>query len=374
MRMDKTRAWIELDRAALAHNVAVLSGLLPRGCALMPAVKANAYGHGAVLISRELNALGVDHFCVATAPEGVELRAHGVEGEILVLGYTHPEQFPLLNRYSLTQTVLDEGYARLLNGCGETLDVHVKLDTGMHRLGERSERLDALCRIFACENLRVTGAFTHLCADDTRSPRDKAFTQAQGRAFYDAVARLRAMGHNCGRVHLLASYGLLNYPELGGDYARIGIALYGVLSTKADEEASALDLRPVLSLKARVALVKDLYRGEGAGYGLQYTAPRDGRLAVLAIGYADGLPRGLSCGAGSALIRGHRVPIVGRVCMDQALVDVTALPEVRAGDEAVLIGADGGEAIAASALAEATGTITNELLSRLGGRLARGMA
>lgn len=365
------RAWIELNRENLRQNVNALRQLLPQGCRLMPAVKADAYGHGAALISRELNRLGIRAFCVATVSEGAELRQSGVKGEILVLSYTHPEQFPLLRRYHLTQTVIDSSYARLLNGYGRKINVHLKIDTGMHRLGERAEQIDALCGVFSCKNLSVTGAYTHLCSADLKTPEGRSCTEKQGEAFQQVLAELAKRGCSCGKVHLLASYGLLNYPELAGDYARVGIALYGVLSSRADWEGCPIALRPVLSVKARVALTKKLYAGEGAGYGLQHVARHDETIAVLTIGYADGIPRALSCGHGKVLLHGAEAPIIGRVCMDQMLVDVTAIPDVTSGDVAVIIGVSGQREITAYDLAEETGTITNELLSRLGGRLNR---
>lgn len=367
----KGRAWIELDRAALRHNVEVFQALLPEGCELMPAVKANAYGHGAVTISHELNRLGVRAFCVASVMEGLELRRNGIHGEILILGYTHPEQFHYLRRYHLTQTVIDRAYAEILNKYGKKIRAHIAVDTGMHRLGERSERIDDIVGIFQYCNLKIEGIYTHLCADDTTAPRDKTFTMEQGRAFYNVVSQLRERGYVCPKIHLQASYGVLNYPELGGDYARIGIALYGVLSTRDDTENCPVPLNPVLSVKARVASVKDLYKGEAAGYGLQFVADQDTRIAVLTIGYADGIPRSLSCGIGNVLIHGCKVPIVGRICMDQMLVDISGVPDVKAGDVAVIIGQSGDEKITACDLAEQTETISNEILSRLGERLER---
>ena len=171
------------------------------------------------------------------------------------------------------------------------------------------------------------------------------------------------------KVHLLASHGLLNYPDLGGDYARVGIALYGLLSTEGDLNRAAPDLRPVLSLHARVAAVRELAPGQAAGYGLAFVAQRPTKVAVLTIGYGDGLPRTLP--EGEVLLHGRRAPMVGRMCMDQLLVDVTDLPTVAPGDEAVLLGASGQEAITAYDLARQSGTITNEILSRLGNRLPR---
>ena len=173
----KGRAWIELDREALRHNVSFLRSRIPDGCELMPAVKANAYGHGAVLIARECERLGIRAFCVATAQEGAELRRAGIGGEILVLGYTHPQEFPLLLRYGLTQTVLDLPYAETLHSWGQAVRVHIKIDTGMHRLGERCEHLEMLQKIFNCRNLHVTGTFTHLCtADGVSALRTRNFS------------------------------------------------------------------------------------------------------------------------------------------------------------------------------------------------------
>ncbi len=368
----KARAWIELDRAALRHNVEQLRSLLPEGCVLMPAVKANAYGHGAVLLAKELNRLGVRAFCVATAEEGAVLRRHGVRGEILVLGHTHPGQFSLLRRYRLAQTAVDADHARQLNAYGKKLRVHLKIDTGMHRLGVPAEQTAEIARLLQLKNLRVEGIFTHLCADESRNQEDETYTLAQAAAFSKVLGSLKKQGLSYGRMHLLSSYGLLNYPEFGGAYARVGIALYGMLSSRAGlEDIPPIDLRPVLSLKARVAAVKELRKGDHAGYGLGYTAEGGRRIAVLSIGYADGFPRALSCGQGRVLINGMEAPVIGRVCMDQTIVDVTDIPAVESGDTAVIIGRSGPCWITAYDLAEADGTITNEILSRLGPRLTR---
>ncbi|MEA5049337.1 MAG: serine racemase VanT catalytic subunit [Eubacteriales bacterium] len=370
-RFCMSRAWIELDRAALRNNVLTLQSRLSSGCTLMAVVKANAYGHGATLMARELRLLGVSSFCVATALEGVELRKCGICGEILILGYTHPAQFVLLRRYRLTQTVIDAAYAALLNGYGKKISVQIALDTGMRRLGERCERIDSILHIFSCHNLVIKGVFSHLCADDADSPEARVYTRAQAETLETTIARLRQSGCAIKNIHLLASYGLLNYPTLEGSAVRVGIALYGMLGTRPDTNHCALPLQPVLSLKARVALVKDLFKGEAAGYGLTYVAEKDSKIAVLSIGYADGLPRALSCGVGKVLINGCAVPIIGRICMDQTMVDITGIPKVSSGDIAVLIGKSGDEEITACDLAEQTGTISNEILSRLGKRLER---
>lgn len=351
------RAWIELNRAVLQQNVERLKALLPSGCVLMPAVKANAYGHGAVLIARELNALGINSFCVATIFEGIELRQNNVFGEILILGYTHPQYVPLLSQYRLTQTILDCSYAQELNSCKQPIHVHIKLDTGMHRLGERCENLRSLQQIFACGYLHVTGAYTHLYADDLTKPEDQMSALKQSEIFYQTIGRLKGLDCIIPKVHILASGGLLYYPELGGDYARVGISLYD----------------HVLSLKSRIVQIKDIFPGEGAGYGHQFIADRHTKIAVASIGYADGLSRSLSNGIGAALVRGHIAPIAGRICMDQTLLNVTDIPDAGTEDIAVFIGKSGRKEITACDLAGQTGTIPNEILSRLGLRLERRM-
>lgn len=365
----RDRAWIQLDRAALVHNLHALQALLPPGCRMMPAVKADAYGHGALAVARVLQAEGVSAFCVACLSEGIQLRRGGIRGTILILGYTHPDQFPLLRRYRLTQTVVDYPYARQLAAYGRPLAVHLAVDTGMHRLGESCCHLEEIAAIFSLPHLRVEGIYTHLCTADGPAPRDQAYVRRQAQAFQEVLEALDRRGIPRPRVHLLASHGLLNYPDLGGDYARVGIALYGLLSTEGDLNRAAPDLRPVLSLHARVAAVRALAPGQAAGYGLAFVARRPTKVAVLTIGYGDGLPRTLA--GGEVLLHGRRAPMVGRMCMDQLLVDVTDLPAPAPGDEAVLIGASGEEVISAYALARQSGSITNEILSRLGPRLER---
>lgn len=368
-----SRAWIELDLDALRQNVALLQKCVPDGCRLMPAVKANAYGHGAIPIARELNRLGIDCFCVACAAEGIELRRAGITGEILILGYTHPTEFPLLRRYRLTQTVTDYAYAEKIQQSGIRLHVHIAVDTGMHRLGIRCEDIEQIAAVYQMKNLLVDGIFTHLSACDSAAPDCHAFTESQILAFRQVVKALSQEGISCKGIHLLSSYGMLNYPEAAESYVRPGIALYGLFSTEDDTRNlhELCPLKPVLSLKARVASVRTLYAGESVGYGLAFTADHDMQVAVLSIGYADGLPRELSCGNGSVLIGGQRAPIVGRICMDQTLIDVSQLSDVKQGDTAVLIGVSGSEQITAGELAGKCHTIANELLSRLGSRLER---
>ncbi len=366
----KSRAWMELNMENLKHNIEEFRRILPWDCALMPAVKANAYGHGAVLTAKALQELGVQAFCVASVAEGAELRQAGITGELLVLGYTDSSQFDDLISYHLTQTVVDGDYARQLERDGRRFTVHVGIDTGMHRLGEHWENVEEIVKIFRMSNLQVTGLYSHLCVSDGQTEQERAYTLEQIQHFEYIVEELHRQGFKDFKCHLQGSYGVLNYSEYCFDYARVGIALYGLYSQKGDQGYASVDLRPVLSLKARVTTVKTLFKGEGAGYGLTYNAKMDRKIAALSIGYADGIPRNLS-NCGYVLCNGRLAPIVGRICMDQMMVDVTDIPQVKAGDEAVLIGRSGKLEIRAEDLAQWAGTISNEIVSRLGERLER---
>lgn len=259
----------------------------------------------------------------------------------------------------------DEAHGHALADMGRPVHVHLALDTGMGRLGVPAEDTEALARLYGRRELKIDGVFSHLCVSDDLAR--EAETQAQLARFYDGLNRLRQRGLDPGKVHVQASYGLLNLPPQPCGYVRAGIALYGVRSGRGAVRQWP-ELRPALSLRARVACVRTLRPGDRAGYGLEFHAERETRLAVLTIGYADGLPRELARRGGRVLIRGVFCPMVGRMCMDQLLADVTELPEVRPGDAATIIGREGSREITAEETAERCGTIANELLSRLGTR------
>lgn len=376
-----SRAWMEIDYGAICRNAARLAGRLSSGSKIMAVVKADAYGHGAVPTAHRLENMGIGAFAVATAAEGVELRRSGIRGDILILGYTSPREWPSVLACDLTQTLVDEPYARSLSAFGQAhapVRTQLAVDTGMHRLGVAADRIDAVMEICTLPGLKVEGVFSHLCAADSTQPEDRAYTQEQIHRFdalrgrLEAEYRQRGLPRPC--FHLQSSYGALNYPERSYDYVRLGIALYGVGSSPGGPE-SLRELEPALAVRSRVAMVRTLEGGQQLGYGRTYTAPDKRQIATVSIGYADGIPRVCGEGKTEVLIRGQRCPVVGRVCMDQMSVDVTepvaAGWTVQTGDPVTLIGSDGTARIRAEEMAACCGTITNELLSRLGSRLER---
>lgn len=362
------RSWIEINLENLLHNASALQELMPKGTKLMAVVKANAYGHGDYVISTCLNKAGVEAFAVASIEEGIKLREYGIYGEILILGFTNTNRAKELYHYNLTQTLIDENYAMELNKRGYKIKVHMAIDTGMHRLGIEWKDVTAIKNAFALKHLRMNGIFTHLCVADSQKAEDVIYTQLQIKRFYGVLSQLKSSGISIPKTHIQSSYGLLNYPNLNCDYVRAGIALYGVLSSQKDKTKSHLDLWPVLSIKSQIILIRTIHKGESVGYGRTFIAEKKSKIAIIPIGYADGIPRNLA--NAYVLVRGHRVPIAGRICMDQMALDITDFEEIEVKDEVTLLGKDQTkDDVPATFLSDVTGTISNELLSRLGSRL-----
>lgn len=368
---DRDRAWIEVNLDNLRHNAIVLQEMMLEDCELMAVVKADAYGHGAERVACFLNEIGIKSFAVATIDEGIVLRKAGVIGDILILGYTDLERAMELVKYRLIQTSISYDYAKSLNEAGLNIETHIKIDTGMHRMGMDKDNIERVVEIFSFKYLNISGIYTHLSVSDSREREDIEFTQRQIDSFYKLLRELENRRVKIPKIHIQSSYGLLNYPEIKCDYARMGIALYGVLSEAGDNTKLKPDLRPVLSLKSKLALIRDIKIGESVGYARAFIAERDSRIGVIPIGYGDGIPRNLSCGHQSVLINGYKVPIIGRICMDQLMVDITDIPQVKIGDTVVFIGKSDDKEIPITEMAYNGNTITNELLSRLGNRLKK---
>ncbi len=376
------RIWIELDAEALRHNVEECRKRIAPETKVMGIVKANAYGHGAVQVASKLYEFGVDFFGVATLDEGIELRNAGIGGSILVLGYTAPSCAGELYKYDLIQTLVDLDYAKQLDECfgqavkaslprakAPRLKCHIAVDTGMHRIGFMIDRFEDMKEAYGLENLDVCGLFSHLCVSSSPVEDNVKFTHLQIERFFDIKKRLEEAGIDPGTTSLQNSFATVNYPKQPADYARYGILMYGMRSNYKDYLSQPVDLRPVMTLKTHIECVREIAPGETVGYGRTFKAERPTKIATCTCGYADGIPRTLSGGKLRAIVNGHYVYGVGRICMDQLMLDVTDVPDVRTGDVAILIGSDGEKRIAIEDWTEPAGSISNAILSCLSSRV-----
>jgi alanine racemase len=375
-QMQRERAWVEVDLAAIGHNVGQIRRRLAPETALMSIVKADAYGHGAVPVAGAVLAAGATWLGVATIPEGIELRQAGITAPILVLGATtQPEQVQLLAQWQLQPTLctpqqalmFSEALAAAPSG-PEPLPVHLKLDTGMSRLGTDWSQAVAFVRsVQALPNLRLASLYSHLATADDPDPtvmdqQHQRFAAALAACGIDWQSTHRPM------LHLANSAGALSDRALQYDLVRTGLITYG-LYPAAHLQAS-IDLRPALQVKARVTQVKRITAGTGVSYGHRFVADRDMPIAVIGIGYADGVPRRLS-GQMTVLIRGQRVRQIGAITMDQIMLDVSNLPDLQEGEVVTLLGRDGAEQISADDWADTLGTISWEILCGFKHRLPR---
>lgn len=362
-------AWIEVDLDAIGHNTRVLARQASpaKFCAV---VKADGYGHGAVPVARAALGAGAHQLAVATVAEGVALREADIDAPILLLSEAPPEEMPTVVAHRLTPTVYRDRSIEAARAAaaraGTTLGVHVKIDTGMHRVGAPPEQAtDLVAAVVAADHLRMDGLFTHLAVAD--EPGDP-FTQTQLARLDTVVAALAGAGLPTGTVHAANSAATLR--ALGRhDLVRCGISLYGF--APSPQVADTVGLRPALSVHAKVSYTKRVAAGEGLSYGLRYRPAEDTQIVTLPLGYADGVRRILSRLGAGVLIGGRRYPIVGTITMDQLLVDTGPDGRVRVGEEAVLIGHQGDRRIGAEDWAARLDTITYEIVCAFGLRLPR---
>lgn len=371
MDTTKMRTWAEIDLAALEHNYRALRALAPQGCRFLGLCKADAYGHGALPVAKKLQELGADMLAVACVDEAAQLRRGGITLPILCLGKTPLELTPMLLEYDVTQAVEDletgEALSQAAQAAGKKLTIQVKLDTGMSRLGffwrqdtaqETADRIAKLCRL---PGLEAEGMFTHFADADG----DETYTMDQFTRFLDAKAALEQRGITFKICHCAASAAVLNYPCTHMDMIRPGVALYGYYPAPGMEGLDGPGLEPVMTAKSRIAAVRALPKGTCVSYGCTATLERDSRLAVVPIGYGDGYPRGLS-NRMTMKIRGQECPVVGRICMDMCMVDVTDVPDAAAGDEAVVY-----DGPLMERAAQLTDTIVYELMCHIAPRIPR---
>ncbi|MEP0880005.1 alanine racemase [Trichocoleus sp. ST-U3] len=367
----KERAWVEIDLAALAHNVRQLRRFLSPKTALMAVVKADAYGHGAITVAEIACQAGASWLGVATIPEGIQLREAGIQAPILILGASNTtEQVQAIAHWNLQPTLCTPQqalvFSETLGTLNRSLPVHVKLDTGMSRLGTPwQEAAEFVALVQGLPHLKIASIYSHLATAD--SPEPTVMRQQRDR-FEEAIALIKTTGMTPPRLHLANSAAALSDPSLHYDMVRVGLATYGLYP--APHLKSVIDLKPVMKVKARVTQVKNISAGTGVSYGHQFVASRDMRLAAIAIGYADGVPRNLS-NKMQVLLRGQQVRQIGAITMDQLMLDVSAIPDLQTGEVVTLLGQEGNAEISADDWAATLGTISWEILCGFKHRLPR---
>lgn len=368
------RVHADIDLDAVLFNFEQMSKNIPKGTKIMAVVKTDAYGHGAVPLAELLEPYEyLWGFATATVDEAMELRYAGIKKPILILGYTFPECYPQIVKYDIRQTVFQLNMAEELSKeavrQNKKAYVHIKLDTGMGRIGYQTseEALQDTCRMQNLPMLELEGVFTHFANADTA---DQTFTRGQIQKFETMVQSMEAAGICFALKHCANSAGIIELPQQEFNLVRAGIISYGMWPSE-EVKKDVVRLKPILSLKSHVVYVKEVEPGTTVSYGSTWAADQKRKIATVPVGYGDGYPRSLS-NKGYVLIKGYKVPIVGRICMDQLMVDVTDIPEeVRVGDRVTLIGSDGEHAITAEELGELSGRFNYELMCDLGNRIPR---
>lgn len=365
--------WAEIDLNNLAHNFRVTKAEVGPGVSIMPAIKANAYGHGAVECARALEGAGADWFGVALPEEGAELRDAGVRAPILCLGSFWEGQQELVISRELTPVIFREHILEQLDeaarAAGKISDYHLKVDTGMVRLGVPASRLERFLDVAGkLKNVRLDGVMTHFASAD--DPLKSEFTTEQMRLFERAVELLRRRGHEPGWIHLSNGAAAHAYSQARGNLVRPGGIIYGLWRDSTNRIVQPLDWRPVLSLHTRAVLLKTVPKGSPIGYGCTFVTERESRIATLPIGYNDGLRRRLS-NLGRVLVHGEFAPIVGRISMDFTMIDVTGIEGVEPGDEVIIIGRQGEREITVEEVAASLDTISYEITCGISNRVPR---
>lgn len=368
-----SRVYARIDLDAIASNLESMKMNLNENTQIMAVIKADGYGHGAVQIAQMLESVEyVWGYAVATLDEAVMLKSEGLKKPVLVLGCVFPDQYMEMLKYDIRMNVYTEEMAKAISQMaareGMTAYMHIKLDTGMTRLGfePNSDSVDAIHRISKMKNVCMEGIFTHFAkADET----DKTFTHKQIKEFLWMTENLKKREVFFSFEHCSNSAAIVDIPEANFDLVRAGISIYGLYPSE-DLNKENVMLKPALALKSHVAFVKEIASGTPISYGGSYVSERPMKIATIPVGYADGYPRNLS-NVGYVLIRGRRAPIVGRVCMDQFMVDVTTIDGVSFGDNVTLIGKDGNEVITVETLSELSGRFNYEFICDLGKRIPR---
>lgn len=375
------RTWAQIDLDAVVHNLGALRKRLNPQTRTMAVVKADAYGHGDGATARTLIEAGTDWLAVSNISEGLSLRAKKLDAPILILGYTPPEAVLLLEKEHLTQAIFSMEYAVSLSEAvqqnGATVDCHIKIDSGMSRIGfyaqhgHEAQAAQEIAHACALPGLAASGVFTHFAVADEPNAESDAFTRAQFDCFCKTVELARERGAALPLRHCCNSAASWRFPEMQLEMVRLGIVLYGLLPSREMQPLCGANLRPAMSIYSVVSQCKTLEQGDQISYGRQYSVPEGGRrIATVPVGYADGFRRSFANRA-RAIVGGRYAPVVGRVCMDQIMIDVTGIPDVKQGDRVTLIGAEGDAALSLDEWAVLNGSINYEEACLIGRRVPR---
>nr|WP_319487353.1 alanine racemase [uncultured Caproiciproducens sp.] len=372
------RTWAEVSLDAIDHNFQIIKKQLNPQTLVCCVIKADAYGHGAETLAKEYEKLGADWFAVSNLEEAMQIRSAGICLPILILGYTPPSMAAQLSELNIAQTVLSTGYGESLSTeaakAGVTVRVHIKLDTGMSRIGfmyqnpgRDADVIDEIEKVCKLPSLDAEGIFTHFAVADEGND-GRAYTIMQFDNLMKATALLEQRGIVFQIRHCANSAAIFDYPDMQLDMVRPGVILYGLMPS--DMMKNTIDLMPAMELKSIVSLVKMIEPQTSVSYGRKYIAKKPVRIATVPIGYADGYPRHLYIRA-SMLVRGHKAKIIGRVCMDQLMLNVTSVPDVQEGDVVTVFGRDGDACITLEELAAYNNTINYELVCMISKRVPR---
>ncbi len=373
MEYKLNRAWAEISLDNIAHNIREIRRITGKSAEIMGVVKADAYGHGVMEVAKTLLENGASRFAVSMLDEAIQLRRAGIEVPILILGYTDPRRANEIIENDVTQSVFSHDLAQALSDeavrQSKKVKIHIKIDTGMSRIGflPGYSAVKNVVEISRLSNIIIEGLFTHFATADEKN---REYTNTQFERFMSICCELQRIGIHIPVKHCANSAAIIEYPEMHLDMVRPGIILYGMYPSE-DVNKAKIDLKPAMTLKANVIMVKEVEKNTSISYGRIFTTGRTSKIATIPIGYADGFNRMLS-NKGKVLINGEFAPVVGRVCMDQCMVDITDIgSNVEVGDEVVLIGAQGQNNITAEDVAQTIGMINYELVCIVGKRIPR---
>lgn len=371
--LDEIRpVWAEIDLDNLAHNMREVKRNTREGVLITAVVKANAYGHGSIQSAKTFLENGADRLAVATLSEAIELRNANIDVPILILGYTPKKQYSLVVKHNIIQTIYDyenaKAFSKVARDLNKTGIIHLKIDSGMGRLGflPKDEAVEEIIKIFNLPNIKVEGIFTHFATADEN---DKTYTNLQYKRFMKIIENLEEKGISIPIKHVSNSAAIIDLPEYNLNMVRAGIMIYGFYPSH-EVNKDRMDLKPAMTLKAKISNIKQVPKGTGISYGQIYITEKESKIATIPIGYADGFTRMLTSKA-EVFLKGQRVPIVGKICMDQCMLDITGLEDVNVEDEVVLFGYGEEGYPHVDEVAEKLGTINYEIVCMIGRRIPR---